>query len=791
MKNHAASIKNSEKHIIHLMRVVEARLNGSLTGKIGKVQVQRVMAKKKSHAQYLPMVKPYDEPYVPSLPLSKRKSMDDKECRLKKCLERVNKVGINKPIVETLKKEPNSPKIIADGVEQSYPPTTAEEKLARKNELKARDLENLSMDDLYNNLKICEIEVKGHQAQAKTHKSTQLDNEDLQHIDVDDLEEIDLKWAPRESRNRKPVNDKYKIGKGYHAVPPPYTRNFMPPKPDLILADVDEYVVSESVTSVPVVAKNEAEKNETIHEERGDRVERAATTASSLEAKELVQVVVPGAKIPYWVTDLLKLDRVLALKNTRTAQDLEITHLKKRVKRLEKKRNSRTSQLKRRLFKVRIESFVEKSLGRYGHATEINTASTSITTASINITTAEPVTTASAPITTAGVSTLMKLRSGKSKEKAKERGSKEKSREAATRPTRGVIMREASETTTRPIVPPQQKVDPKYKGKGKMVEPEKPLKRKDQIVFDKEGRYGHATEINTASTSITTASINITTAEPVTTVSAPITTTGVSVSIAEPKMKMKIVSDDEVAIDAIPLATKPSIIVDWKIIKEGKINSYHIIRVDGSSKRIKRLFSAVEVTAASYEVTTVGYGFYCWNNNEENKINGLTFDEWLSLRSEEEDIDYLWPYKKRRPQESDDYDMKPPDKPFEPTPFVNARKQRVLEVFKESLKRRDICESLDLDEDDVELMEDFVEQNPNDGFVDKEVKELHKRSCKLLGLPYSEPVFTRYKVCLNGRYTSVELLESMQSNRKEENICEMRAKIIKEMDESGLVQGVT
>ncbi|GKF00513.1 hypothetical protein Tco_0023863, partial [Tanacetum coccineum] len=31
------------------------------------------------------------------------------------------------------------PKRTVDGVEQTYPPTTAEEKLARKNELKARD----------------------------------------------------------------------------------------------------------------------------------------------------------------------------------------------------------------------------------------------------------------------------------------------------------------------------------------------------------------------------------------------------------------------------------------------------------------------------------------------------------------------------------------------------------------------------------------------------------------------------------------------------------------------------
>nr|GEX01598.1 ribonuclease H-like domain-containing protein [Tanacetum cinerariifolium] len=34
-----------------------------------------------------------------------------------------------------------------------------------------------------------------------------------------------------------PVNDRYKSGEGYHAVPHPYTRTFMPPKPDLVFHD--------------------------------------------------------------------------------------------------------------------------------------------------------------------------------------------------------------------------------------------------------------------------------------------------------------------------------------------------------------------------------------------------------------------------------------------------------------------------------------------------------------------------------------------------------------------------
>ncbi|GKA05434.1 hypothetical protein Tco_0684554 [Tanacetum coccineum] len=55
---------------------------------------------------------------------------------------------------------------------------------------------------------------------------------------------------------------------------------------------------------------------------------------------------------------------------------------------------------------------------------------------------------------------------------------------------------------------------------------------------------------------------------------------------AEMKKLMEIVPDEEeVAIDAIPLATKPPAIVDYKIIKEGKISLFQIIRANGSSKR--------------------------------------------------------------------------------------------------------------------------------------------------------------------------------------------------------------
>ncbi|GKA22937.1 ribonuclease H-like domain-containing protein [Tanacetum coccineum] len=39
-----------------------------------------------------------------------------------------------------------------------------------------------------------------------------------------------------------PVNDRFKTGEGFHAVPPPYTRNYMPSRPDLSFAGLDDYV---------------------------------------------------------------------------------------------------------------------------------------------------------------------------------------------------------------------------------------------------------------------------------------------------------------------------------------------------------------------------------------------------------------------------------------------------------------------------------------------------------------------------------------------------------------------
>nr|GEX16959.1 hypothetical protein [Tanacetum cinerariifolium] len=56
------------------------------------------------------------------------------------------------------------------------------------------------------------------------------------------------------------VNDRFKKVEGYHAVPPTYTGNYMPPRADLSFAELDNSIfkskVSETITSVPKIETN-------------------------------------------------------------------------------------------------------------------------------------------------------------------------------------------------------------------------------------------------------------------------------------------------------------------------------------------------------------------------------------------------------------------------------------------------------------------------------------------------------------------------------------------------------
>ncbi|GKA67333.1 hypothetical protein Tco_0767141, partial [Tanacetum coccineum] len=418
--------------------------------------------------------------------------------------------------------------------------------------------------------------------------------------------------------------------------------------------------------------------------------------------------------------------RVLALETTKSNQALEIKSLKRRVKSLEKRRKSRTPGFKR-LRKVgsvsRVESSNDVSLGAQEDASKqvrkltdldadaeekevaekevsavdpFTTAGEVVTTANVEVTTANAPTTTIDKLTL--VQTLIEIKAAKPKAVTSSATTT-----TTTRPkTRGVVVQEPSEfkTTSSPLQA-SQLPQAKDKGKVKMVEPEKPLKKKDQIAMDEEvarnlqaqlqaeledeerisrlkeekaniallesldntqammdvdfqlaqqmqteeqeqlsieekpmlfvklleKRKKHfvalgaqekrsnpptkAQKRNTMSTYLknlagykhnqmknksyneipemfdkemkrvnTFVDINIELVK-----SSETRTEGSSKRKAEMKKHIEIVKYDEVAIDVIPLAIKPPVIVKYKIVKEGKFVYFQLIRADESSKR--------------------------------------------------------------------------------------------------------------------------------------------------------------------------------------------------------------
>ncbi|GJY25872.1 hypothetical protein Tco_0400598 [Tanacetum coccineum] len=401
-------------------------------------------------------------------------------------------------------------------------------------------------------------------------------------------------------------------------------------------------------------------------------------------------------------------DRVLALENKNTSQAAEIATLKERVQKLEKKRRSIIYKPKR-LYKVglskRIESSDEASLGAQEDASkqgrkiadldadaevtlidetrerndEEMFAGDPVTAANVEVTTA------SAPTTTIDEltldHTLIEIKAAKPKAVTT----------AATTTTttklkaRGVVVQEPSEfkTTTSPS---QASRLPQAKDKGKaiVVEPKKPLKKKDQITLDEEvarnleaqlqaeleeekrlarQKEEEATIALIESRDNTQAMIEAdrllaerlqtreqeefsikkksrlfiefmekrkkhfaalrakekrnkppTKAQKKSTMSTYLKHMGgykhkgskkakidaaqesssKRAEEAEIKKYMEIVQDEEVAIDAIPLATKPPVIIKYKIVKEGKIRHFQLIRADRSSKMYSSMIKMLQ-----------------------------------------------------------------------------------------------------------------------------------------------------------------------------------------------------
>ncbi|GKB26152.1 reverse transcriptase domain-containing protein [Tanacetum coccineum] len=172
--------------------------------------------------------------------------------------------------------------------------------------------------------------------------------------------------------------------------------------------------------------------------------------------------------------------RVLAMETTKTTQVLEIDSLKRRVKKLEKKKRSRTHELKR-LYSVGLSTKVissdDEGLGDQEDASKqgkkIADIDADVEEVEVEkVVSIAEVTTNSATTTTVDeltlAQTLIEIRAAKPKVK-------------------GVMIQEPSEfTTTTTITTPAASKPSHDKGKEKMTELEKPLKKKDQIMYDQE-----------------------------------------------------------------------------------------------------------------------------------------------------------------------------------------------------------------------------------------------------------------------------------------------------------------
>ncbi|GKA16097.1 hypothetical protein Tco_0695844 [Tanacetum coccineum] len=179
-------------------------------------------------------------------------------------------------------------------------------------------------------------------------------------------------------------------------------------------------------------------------------------------------------------------NKVLDLETTKTIQALKIDSLKRRVKKLEKKQKSRTQKLKR-LYKVGLSAKVifsdeEASLGDQEDASKQGRKI-------LNIDVDEDITLDSTHFDTnpdmfrvhdihgdevATITTINELTLGQTLIEIK-----------ATKPkVRGVMIQDPSETTT--TTTPAASKPSQDKGNEKMTEFEKPLKKKDQIMYDQE-----------------------------------------------------------------------------------------------------------------------------------------------------------------------------------------------------------------------------------------------------------------------------------------------------------------
>ncbi|GKA47896.1 putative ribonuclease H-like domain-containing protein [Tanacetum coccineum] len=342
-----------------------------------------------------------------------------------------------------------------------------------------------------------------------------------------------------------------------------------------VLVDGKKIILTEALVRRDL--QLEDKEDEAVHKELGDSLVRAATTASSLEAEHD-----SGLRM------------YLNIPMIHCSQENEIDSLKRRVKKLEKKRSSRTHKLKR-LYKVGLTARVEssrdeedlgKDASKQGRRINVIDADEDITLVNVqddadnemfdvnvlndeevfiagqNENVVEEVVDAAQVSTTATTVTITTKEITLAQALEALKTSKPK--------VKGIVFQEPSTTTTITTISSQQSQD---KGKGIMIEEHvKPMKKKVQIMLDEEAALKLQAEFDkeerlAREKAEKEKEANIVLIEEWDDIQAKIAMVDSSIlkkqkvdddqETTELKQCMEIITDEEeVTIDAIPLAVK-------------------------------------------------------------------------------------------------------------------------------------------------------------------------------------------------------------------------------------------
>ncbi|GJW15940.1 hypothetical protein Tco_0020073 [Tanacetum coccineum] len=317
--------------------------------------------------------------------------------------------------------------------------------------------------------------------------------------------------------------------------------------------------------STPIITQPSSSKPQKKKSKRKQRKDSGPTEPIPDEATNEEPISTPSCDPPQSGEDRLQLTelmnlctklqkQVLDLEEAKTAQAKEIASLKKRVKQLEKRKKSRTLRLKRlrkgrKIADLDADAEVKKLLLKRIAKKEVSAA--------------DPVTTAGEVVT--ANTTAVASMSPKAK---------------------GIVFhdREEQASSFTPIVSSSQLPQAKDKAEltsrvDKELESSILLKNwiDSSLCLKDDEQLAARLKLKNTNNSLLKKSQEYDDQEQ-----------------AEMKRHIEIVKNDEVAIDAIPLATKPPMIVEYKIDKDGRMGYFKLIRADESSKRYSSMIKMLQ-----------------------------------------------------------------------------------------------------------------------------------------------------------------------------------------------------